>query len=98
MVLATRELEAWFLGAKESLRGARSISTDATAPQDPESIRGAKERLTENMQRRRYISVDDQPALAYAVDLQLAQRRCPSFDKFVREVEHLSRAIAGTAG
>jgi hypothetical protein len=94
VVLATRELEAWFLGAKESLRGARGITTDATAPENPENIRGAKERLNENMQRRRYIAVDDQPALSHTMDLQSAQTRCPSFDKFVREVEHLSRAIA----
>jgi len=94
VVLATREFEAWFLGAKESLRGVRGIAADATGPQNPENIRGAKERLTENMRHRRYIAVDDQPALADAMDLQLAQARCPSFDKFVREVEYLSAAIA----
>ena len=96
VVLATREFEAWFLGSKESLRGARGIATNAAAPENPESIRGAKERLTANMQRRRYIAVDDQPALAHAMDLQLAQTRCRSFDKFVREIEYLSSAIAGS--
>ncbi|MGH7342125.1 MAG: DUF4276 family protein, partial [Candidatus Rokuibacteriota bacterium] len=49
VVLARRELEAWFLGAKESLRGICGIRHDAVAPDDPESIRGAKERLTQNM-------------------------------------------------
>lgn len=84
--------------AKESLRGERGIAAGATAPPDSESVRGAKERLSRNMERRRYIAVDDQPALTQKMDIQMAQVRCRSFDKFVREVEHLSRAIAGTAG
>lgn len=90
VVLANRELESWFLGAKESLRGVRGIGATATAPQSVESIRGAKEHLSGNMHPRRYIAVDDQAALAARVDLQLARRRCPSFDKFMREVERLS--------
>jgi len=98
VILATREFEAWFLGAKESLRGTRGIATDATSPQDPENVRGAKERLTRNMVQRRYVAVDDQPALAQAMDLEMAQARCPSFDKFVRQVAHLSSLIAASQG
>ncbi|MFQ6008417.1 MAG: DUF4276 family protein [Candidatus Zixiibacteriota bacterium] len=89
VVLATRELECWFLGAKESLIGIRSIRPDATTPQDPESVRGAKERLNQNMQDRRYIEVDDQPALAACMNIQQARGRCPSFDRFLREVESM---------
>jgi len=89
VVLANREFEAWFLGAKESLRGVRGIRQDATAPRDPEAIRGAKERLSGNMLGRRYLGVDDQPALAAALDLDLAARRCPSFAKLLRDVKGL---------
>ena len=88
-ILANRELECWFLGAKESLRGIRGISSDATTPHDPEGIRGAKERLQQNMQDRRYLEIDDQPALVERMDLKQARTRCPSFDKFFREVESL---------
>ena len=82
VVLASRELESWFLGAKESLRGVRGIRGDATAPEDPEGIRGAKERLSQNMMPGRYIEVDDQPALAARMDPEEAARLCPSFARF----------------
>lgn len=79
---ATRELEAWFLGGKESLRGIRSIRLDAANPPNPESIRGAKERLTSNMEgSRRYVEVDDQPAFADKVDLAMALARCASLQR-----------------
>jgi hypothetical protein len=98
VVLASRELEGWFLGAKESLRGVRSIRQDATAPPNPETIRGAKERLTKNMHGRRYLEVDDQPALAEQIDFEMARQRCPSFEKFLRDVERLLKQIQlGTA-
>ncbi|MCD6336356.1 MAG: DUF4276 family protein [Candidatus Latescibacteria bacterium] len=90
VVLAMREFEGWFLGAKESLRGVRGIRQDATARENPESIRGAKEMLTKNMQgQRRYMEVDDQPALADRMDLELVKNRCPSFEKFLRGVHFL---------
>jgi hypothetical protein len=89
VVLANRELEAWFLGAKDSLRGICGIRSDAGPPSDPEAIRGAKERLTRNMVNRRYVEVDDQPALAKRVDLDLARRRCASFNRLHRSLEDL---------
>jgi hypothetical protein len=82
VVAATRELEAWFLGAKESLRGVHAIRANASSPPNPEAIRGAKERLTSNMEgNRRYLEVDDQPAFAEKVDLALALERCPSLQR-----------------
>lgn len=94
VVLATREFECWFLGSKESLRGINGILKDATAPANPEKIRGAKEHLTRNMgQGRRYLEVDDQAAFAERFDLNAARRCCTSFDKCFREAERLLRAI-----
>jgi len=87
---ATRELEAWFLGAKESLRGIRSIRADAGNPPDPETIRGAKERLTRNMEgNRRYVEVDDQPAFADKVDLAMALERCASLRRLAEGLREL---------
>jgi len=98
VVLAQREFEAWFLGAKESLRGKRGIRLDAATPENPESIRGAKERLTANMEGKRYLPTDDQPAFAEGFDLRLARERCPSFQKLLRDVHGLlgemGRAVA----
>lgn len=95
VVIARRELEAWFLGAKESLRGFRGIRGDANAPPDPEAVRGAKERLTRNMTRRSYVEVDDQPAFAARFDLTLAKSRCPSFAQLARELNALVDALRG---
>lgn len=90
IVLAQREFECWFLGAKESLRGKRGIRDDATAPSDPEEVRGAKERLRQNMTGgRRYLEVDDQPAFAECMDIDQAKSRCPSFARLVRAIESL---------
>jgi len=42
VVLANREFECWLLGSKESLRGINGIVENATAPLNPENIRGSK--------------------------------------------------------
>jgi hypothetical protein len=90
VVLARRELEAWFLGSKDSLRGICGIREDANAPEGPETIRGAKERLTRNMMgKRRYLEVDDLPVMAAKMDLDLALQRCFSFRKLLTELERL---------
>lgn len=89
VVLAKREFEAWFLAAADSLRGKRGLTSSLTAPDDPESIRGAKEWLTARMAPgRRYVETLDQAALAATFDLELA-RRAPSFDKLYRQVAAL---------
>jgi hypothetical protein len=90
VVIAKSEFESWFVGSIESLRGVRGIAADAMAPQRPEEIRGAKEWLSNQMpQDRPYLETDDQPALADRFDLDAARTRCPSFDKFVRDVEEM---------
>ncbi|MDZ4346495.1 MAG: DUF4276 family protein [Candidatus Binatia bacterium] len=97
IVLAHREFECWFLGSKESLQGVNGIVENATAPPNPEGIRGAKEHLTQNMIRgRRYLAVDDQVTFAEKFDLNLARQRCSSFDKCYRDVERLLNTM-GTA-
>lgn len=96
VVAAHRELEAWFLGSKDALRNVCGIKADANAPPNPESIRGAKERLTSNMVGgRRYLEVTDQPVMAVRMDLDLAGRRCPSFQRLAAELE---RILAGSGG
>lgn len=95
VVLANAEKEAWFIAAIESLRGVRGIPGDAAAPEDPESIRGAKEWIGRLMGGP-YSEVRDQPALAARFDMGVARSRSPSFDKFCREVERLlGPSVAG---
>ncbi|NBD35623.1 MAG: DUF4276 family protein [Chloroflexi bacterium] len=94
VVLAKSEFEAWFVGSLESLRGVRGITEIAMAPEQPEAIRDAKGYLSHQMiPGRRYVEVDDQPALAKHFDLALARHRCPSFDKLFRDVQTLLQAI-----
>jgi hypothetical protein len=70
---------------------------NATAPPNPENIRGAKEHLTRNMVRgRRYLAVDDQVTFAEKIDLNLARQRCPSFDKCFREAERLLQSLGAS--
>ncbi|HEY2293484.1 MAG TPA: DUF4276 family protein [Thermoanaerobaculia bacterium] len=92
VVVACREFEAWFLGSKDSLRGVCGIRQTANAPDGPEGIRDAKVRLTKNMDGRGYIEVDDQPVLAARMDLELALRRCVSFQRLVSELERILAA------
>lgn len=94
VVLAKSELESWFVGSLESLRGVRGIDEAAVSPEKPEDIRGAKGYLGRQMMGGfTYVEVDDQPALAEGFDLELARRRCPSFDKFMRDFQTLIAAM-----
>ena len=90
VVLAKVEFEAWFLAAADSIAGHRGIRDDVTAPSDPESIRNAKGWLSARMPHgRSYRETLDQPALTARIDLEMARRSAPSFDKFWRDVSDL---------
>ena len=96
-VLAKMEYEAWFLAAVESLAGKRGIVESVRPPREPESIRGAKERLSALMTPgRSYSETLDQPALTAIFDLDAA-RAAPSFDKLWRDVVFLLTESGGSA-
>lgn len=90
VVVAHREYETWFLAALESLRGRRGISTQAEAPDVPESKRDAKGALEAWMPANRaYAETSDQAALSAVFDLGSAHRRSRSFRKLVSTVGKL---------
>lgn len=93
VVLASIEFEAWLLGSQESLAGVRGIDPEADIVPNPEGIRDAKGALSKLMKGRRYIAVDDQPALVNAMDLTIAEARCRSFKKLVKELRDLVGAV-----
>jgi hypothetical protein len=99
VVCACREFEAWFLAAKRSLRGKCEIGSEAECIPEAENLRDAKGRITANMDGdRRYLEVDDQPRLAAALDLDLAEERARSFRKMCDELRKILDAIdAGEA-
>jgi len=83
VVLPKSELESWFVGSIESLRGIRNISANACSPNDPETIRDAKGFLTNTMERdHHYISTVDQSTFAARFELTKALESCRSFKKF----------------
>ena len=84
VVMAHREYEAWFLAALESLRGSRGIRPDAPPHPDPETPRGAKERLEGEMRPgRSYMETTDQPALSARFSMAAAYAGCRSFRKMM---------------
>ncbi|MGO9567250.1 MAG: DUF4276 family protein [Desulfomonilaceae bacterium] len=97
VVLAKKEFEAWFLGCLESFRGFLGVPADAEAPDDPETVDG-KGRLRSICLGTKYSSTLHQVAFASRMDFSLCRDRCPSFDKFFRDVEALVKAVAPVAG
>ena len=93
VILAKKEFEAWFLAAAESLRGKRGLPNDLAPPRDPESIRGAKEWLSDRMPpSKSYTETTDQPALTELFDMNTA-RTADSFDKCYRDIRHMLETL-----
>lgn len=88
VVLATRETEAWFLGAGSSLRGVRGVNNTMIDHTDAEEITNPKASLNRQMNGR-YLVVDDQPALMARMDLDAAHTNCSSFRKLKRDLTAL---------
>lgn len=88
VVVANREYESWFIAAVDSLQGTRGIPADTEVPQDPDSIRGAREWLRSRMSGP-YSPTVDQATFTARFDMALARRRSPSFDRMWRAVSAL---------
>lgn len=94
VVLANREYEAWFLAAIESLAGQCGLPSELAPVPNPESIRGAKERISRLMSgSRSYSETLDQVMLTQQFDLAIARQRSASFDKCWREVRQDLTAV-----
>lgn len=95
LVLAHREFEAWFIGSSASIAGRRNLPVNLPTHSAPETIRGCKEWLSEQMPRGfGYDEVNDQPALAQVFNLQIAMTACSSFEKCHRELSILLQRVA----
>ena len=91
VVIAKSEFESWFVAAAESLAGHRGLSADLAAAEDAERVRDAKGWLSRHKPLGlTYRETIDQAAFASRIDLEQT-RRCPSFDKFMREIIALVR-------
>lgn len=88
VVVAKCEYESWVIAAVDSLQGTRGIRADAEVPEDPESIRGAKEWLRDRMSSP-YSPTADQATFTARFDIASARGRSPSFDKMWRAVSSL---------
>jgi len=89
VVVAKCEYEAWFLAGAVSLAGKCGLSGQLSAPEDPESIRGAKEWLSSNMASGSiYSETRHQPLFSKLVDLNQA-RSARSFIKLESEIKRI---------
>lgn len=94
VVIPKPEYEAWFLAAIASLRGKRGIRDDATAPEDPESIRDAKGLLERRMNAGwSYLETVDQAKFSAVFDMKQAYRRCRSFRRLVKAFGELAHGM-----
>lgn len=94
VVFPKSELESWFVGSIESLRGSRGISSNACSPNNPESIRDAKGHLSKLMEgNRHYLEVDDQPSFAEQFNLDQALSKCRSFRKFYNDLRRIANCL-----
>ena len=97
VICIEREFEAWLLAGIPSLRGIRHIRADATAPENSNRIRGAKERLSSFMPDGfAYSETVDQAALTSSVNLALVLEKSPSFRRLVNKL-HSAHEVHCTA-
>ncbi|MFF7647052.1 DUF4276 family protein [Streptomyces canus] len=89
-IAAVREFEAWFLAGAAGLAGQAGLPQPLAPPAVPETIRGAKEWLSDRMPRgSTYQETSHQPSFVTLFDLDAARAAAPSFDKFCRDVHFL---------
>lgn len=85
VVFANREYEAWFVGAASSLDGKRGFAFLGKDSDRCDSIRGAKEWMSQHIPAGRYREITDQPAFSALVDLNLVHENSRSFKKLCAE-------------
>lgn len=89
-VLANPEYETWFVGAAESLGHRLDLPSAEQIPDAPEVARSKKAWIKRHM-RGVYSETVDQPSFTASMDLELCRKRCPSFDKLWRELDHRAK-------
>jgi hypothetical protein len=87
LVIAQCEYEAWLIAGAQSIAGKRGLRDDLLPPPNAESIRGAKEWLSDHMAQanQAYSPTLDQAALTASVDLAQAANTL-SFRKLKRDL------------
>ena len=90
-VLAVREYENWLIADARAISRDSAFRDNIGRQDNPEAVPDAKRWL--NARRTTKHSYDprvDQARLTELVDIHVVRRRCPSFDKFWREIERLA--------
>lgn len=94
VVLANRELEAWFLADIEGLSEGIDGAPFEEVPDEVEGVRDAKGLLSRALGCR-YTSTLDQPRFAARFNLRRASDRCRSFRKFQTELQNAGQNREG---
>lgn len=96
VAVAVREYESWFLASMTSLRSHRSIKDDAEYSGDPERRRNCKKLLEEQMVES-YKEIRHQVAFSSLLDVKMASKSSPSFERFVEGIGALIAAADARA-
>lgn len=83
IVFPNKEFESWFLSSITEL------APNAPDIQEPETIRGAKERFKNSIPGKKYHESLDQEPYTKKFSFELARAKCRSFKKFEKEFNRL---------
>lgn len=84
--IAVNEYETWFVAGAEGMSDMVDLPAGG-APEDPESTGLGKGWIQRHFASGRYSETADQPRLTARLDVNLARKRSPSFDRFCRMIE-----------
>ncbi|MFL5834884.1 MAG: DUF4276 family protein [Solirubrobacterales bacterium] len=84
--IAIREYENWIMASAETV-------LDNAVPLDDPEGRGAAHAIKMALRPRAYVKPRDQPALSRSIDFELARRRCPSLDRFLKILDEMAEMI-----
>lgn len=98
IVCAKSEYETWFIcslsdSEGDGIRQRLGLQASIICPENVESIRNAKDWLSDRMGERNYKPTYDQDDLTYHIAIDLAHEKSRSFQRLCRAVEELIDAV-----
>ena len=87
--IADREYESWFIASAAAIANRIGAVSPPTPPDNIAAIRDAKGWVRRHLAGGAYRETRHQPSFSTMIDVPLARRRSPSFNRFCRELERL---------
>jgi len=87
--IADREYESWFIASAAAIANRIGAVSPPAPPDNIAAIRDAKGWVRRHLAGGAYRATRHQPSFSTMIDVPLARRRSPSFNRFCRELERL---------